>query len=74
MIHPYSYAAFEERLKPAFLNPLCKFLIILQVRNQDAVFVLRGISREARETAWLWLKVMFFYSFSVFCLEQLEPA
>nr|ADE77276.1 unknown [Picea sitchensis] len=32
------------------------FSLSSEVRNQDAVFVLRGISREARETAWLWLK------------------
>lgn len=28
-----------------------------QVRNQDAIFLLRGVSSAAHEVAWQWLKV-----------------
>jgi hypothetical protein len=28
-----------------------------QVRNQDAIFLLRGVSSGAHEVAWQWLKV-----------------
>jgi hypothetical protein len=32
-------------------------LYCLQVRSQDAYYVLQGLGAETRETAWLWLKV-----------------
>ena len=38
-------------------------LFSYQVRNQDAFYVLGGISLEGREVAWAWLKVC--YSFRV---------
>lgn len=42
-------------LKATFLTT--KGDMVLQVRNQDAIWVLAGISGEGRDAAWLWLKV-----------------
>uniref|UniRef100_A0ACD5ZVG0 Uncharacterized protein n=2 Tax=Avena sativa TaxID=4498 RepID=A0ACD5ZVG0_AVESA len=39
------------------------FMLTDEVRNQDAFYVLGGISLEGREVAWAWLKVC--YSFRV---------
>ncbi|KAL3844265.1 hypothetical protein ACJIZ3_001668 [Penstemon smallii] len=40
---------------PAIINEFLNFLLSSEVRSQDAVFGL-SVSREARETAWNWLK------------------
>ncbi|MCO5582726.1 hypothetical protein L7F22_036625 [Adiantum nelumboides] len=41
---------------PVLVKEALDFSISSEVRNQDAVFVLSGISPEGRETAWVWLK------------------
>jgi puromycin-sensitive aminopeptidase len=40
------------------LNPAELFIYLYaQVRNQDCIFVLRGVTAGAHEVAWTWLKV-----------------
>eukprot|EP00249_Psilotum_nudum_P022536 c28554_g1_i1 orf=366-3035(+) len=41
---------------PALVCEALDFCLCSEVRNQDAIFVLSGISAEGREAAWLWLK------------------
>eukprot|EP00262_Sarcandra_glabra_P014364 TRINITY_DN419_c0_g1_i1.p1 TRINITY_DN419_c0_g1~~TRINITY_DN419_c0_g1_i1.p1 ORF type:complete len:866 (+),score=159.90 TRINITY_DN419_c0_g1_i1:322-2598(+) len=41
---------------PDIVLEVLNFLLSSEVRSQDAVYGLAGISREGRETAWGWLK------------------
>ncbi|KAK1259012.1 hypothetical protein QJS04_geneDACA017960 [Acorus gramineus] len=41
---------------PDIVLEALNFLLSSEVRNQDVIFGLHGISREGRETAWEWLK------------------
>eukprot|EP00253_Pinus_taeda_P000536 PITA_00536 len=41
---------------PSVVREALDFSLSSEVRSQDAVFVLSGINKEGRETAWLWLK------------------
>jgi puromycin-sensitive aminopeptidase len=41
---------------PAVVSEALDFLLSPEVRNQDAIWVLAGISGEGRDAAWLWLK------------------
>uniref|UniRef100_A0A0D6QRK3 Aminopeptidase n=1 Tax=Araucaria cunninghamii TaxID=56994 RepID=A0A0D6QRK3_ARACU len=41
---------------PSIVREALDFSLSSEVRNQDAVYVLSGLSNEGRETAWLWLK------------------
>jgi puromycin-sensitive aminopeptidase len=41
---------------PAVVSEALSFLLSPEVRNQDAIWVLAGISGEGRDASWLWLK------------------
>ncbi|XP_057851747.2 aminopeptidase M1 [Cryptomeria japonica] len=41
---------------PSIVHEALDFSLSSQVRKQDAVFVISGISREGREATWIWLK------------------
>eukprot|EP00253_Pinus_taeda_P017463 PITA_17463 len=41
---------------PSVVREALDFSLSSEVRSQDAIFVLPGINKEGRETAWLWLK------------------
>ncbi|XP_008808926.2 aminopeptidase M1-like [Phoenix dactylifera] len=41
---------------PAVVRDALNFFLSSEVRNQDVVYGLGGISREGRDTAWIWLK------------------
>uniref|UniRef100_A0A7I4BPT3 Aminopeptidase n=1 Tax=Physcomitrium patens TaxID=3218 RepID=A0A7I4BPT3_PHYPA len=41
---------------PAIVSEALDFLLSPEVRNQDAIWVLAGISGEGRDAAWSWLK------------------
>ncbi|KAG0607531.1 hypothetical protein M758_8G035700 [Ceratodon purpureus] len=41
---------------PAVVSEALDFLLSKEVRNQDAIWVLAGISGEGRDAAWSWLK------------------
>ncbi|KAL6604594.1 hypothetical protein ACP70R_043021 [Stipagrostis hirtigluma subsp. patula] len=41
---------------PDVVREALDFILSPEVRNQDAIFVLRGVSSRAHEVAWQWLK------------------
>ncbi|KAL6888903.1 hypothetical protein ACP4OV_009929 [Aristida adscensionis] len=41
---------------PDVVREALDFILSPEVRNQDAIFVLRGVSSQAHEVAWQWLK------------------
>ncbi|ONK80890.1 uncharacterized protein A4U43_C01F22890 [Asparagus officinalis] len=43
-------------LDPEVVRDVLNFLLSPEVRNQDAIFGLAGVSREGRDVAWTWLK------------------
>eukprot|EP01018_Ginkgo_biloba_P004327 Gb_22901 [translate_table: standard] len=44
---------------PSIVREALDFSLSSEVRNQDVVYVLSGISKEGRATAWLWLKDLY---------------
>ncbi|CAL9123593.1 unnamed protein product [Musa acuminata var. zebrina] len=49
-------SALASSPDPAVVLDALNFLLSSEVRNQDAVFGLAGISKEGRDVAWVWLK------------------
>ncbi|CAO2177145.1 unnamed protein product [Urochloa humidicola] len=41
---------------PVVVREALDFILSPELRNQDAIFLLRGVSSEAHEVAWQWLK------------------
>lgn len=41
---------------PHVIRDVLNFLLTTEVRNQDVIFGLAGVSREGRDVAWEWLK------------------
>ncbi|WOK97019.1 hypothetical protein Cni_G05727 [Canna indica] len=49
-------SALASSPDPAIVLDALNFLLSSEVRNQDALYGLAGISREGRDVAWVWLK------------------
>ncbi|XP_020088799.1 aminopeptidase M1-like [Ananas comosus] len=49
-------SALASSPDPSVVLEALNFLLSSEVRNQDAVHGLAGISREGRDVAWMWLK------------------
>ncbi|KAJ8480322.1 hypothetical protein OPV22_024049 [Ensete ventricosum] len=49
-------SALASGSDPAVVLDALNFLLSSEVRNQDAVYGLAGISKEGRDVAWVWLK------------------